>query len=76
MREEKRIAQLEAGNAALGEQVSQLHVRLAELEGWLAKDSLNSSKPPSSDGLSLRRYHSDTPVGDRVVGSLVILARR
>jgi hypothetical protein len=47
MRAEERIAQLEAENAALCEQLRQLQVRLAELEVRLAKDSHNSSKPPS-----------------------------
>jgi len=41
-----------AGYVALQEQVSQLQGRVAELEGQLAKDSHNSSKPPSSDGLA------------------------
>ncbi len=49
MRAEERVAQLEAENAALREQVSRLQGRLAELEGRLAKDSHNSNKPPSSD---------------------------
>ena len=39
MKAEERIAQLEAENAALREQVSQLQARLAELEGRMAKDS-------------------------------------
>jgi transposase len=45
---------LRAENAALGEQVQTLLARVQELEGWLAKDSHNSSKPPSSDGLRRR----------------------
>ena len=73
MRVEERLAQLEAENAelraqlsqllgyvaenaALREQVSQLQGRVAELEGRLAKDSHNSSKPPSSDGLGHNRH--------------------
>jgi hypothetical protein len=39
-----------AENEALREQFSQLQRRVADLEGWLAKDSHNSSKPPSSYG--------------------------
>src|SRR6516162_4005896 len=42
---------LRAENAALREQVQALLARVQELEGRLAKDSHNSSKPPSSDGL-------------------------
>lgn len=54
----ERIAQLEAENAALRaelavaqHQVTLLTERLRELEQRLAKNSHNSSKPPSSDGL-------------------------
>src|SRR2546427_1425200 len=64
MTAEERIAQLESENAALrGEnaalreerailvqQLEHLLARLEEVEGQLAKDSHNSSKPPSSDG--------------------------
>jgi len=42
---------LRAENAALREQVQALLARVQSLEGQLAKDSHNSSKPPSSDGL-------------------------
>jgi hypothetical protein len=73
MRAEERLAQLEAENAelreqisrllgygaenaALRERVSQLQRRVADLEGRLAKDSHNSSKPPSSNGLGHQRH--------------------
>jgi transposase len=52
-REENRS--LRAENTALREQMEQVVVRLAELEGRLAKDSHTSSKPPSSDGLGRKR---------------------
>src|SRR5260221_2382625 len=55
-----RIAELEAENAHQREQIAALVARVQELEARLAKDSHNSSKPQSSDGLgrktkSLRR---------------------
>jgi transposase len=68
MKAEERIAQLEAENAALREQVSQLQARLAELEGRVGKDSHNSSKPPSSDGLARKRYPRRHPSGKRSGG--------
>src|SRR5215472_15810027 len=61
MTAEERIAHLEAENAALREQVRHLQARLAELEGRLAQDSHNSSKPPSSDGLARQRLRRKPP---------------
>jgi transposase len=62
---EERIAELEAENTALREQVQELPLfwdqivllvgRVQELEARLTKDSHNSSKPPSSDGLARTR---------------------
>ena len=78
MTPEDRIAELEAENAvlraqlqelpALREQVALLAAEVQELRGRLAKDSHNSSKPPSSDGLgrktrSLRRRSGNKPGG-------------
>jgi transposase len=64
MTDQERIAQLEAENAAkdcriaqLQEQVAALEAQVQHLLGRLAKDSHNSSKPPSSDGLT-RPPHS------------------
>jgi transposase len=51
---EERIAELEVENATLRERVMVLAERLQELEARLAKDSHNSSKPQSSDGLARR----------------------
>ncbi|HKV85377.1 MAG TPA: IS66 family transposase [Ktedonobacterales bacterium] len=53
---------------ALREQVTALLARVQELEAQLGKDSHNSSKPPSSDGLarktkSLRRKSGKQPGG-------------
>ena len=65
--EEENVV-LKAENAALREQVTVLAARLLDLEARLAKDSHNSSKPPSSDGLarktkSLRRRSGKKPGG-------------
>jgi transposase len=72
---EDRVAALEAENALLRQQNAalqeQLAAALAELQaltGRLAKDSHNSSKPPSSDGLarktrSLRQRSGRRPGG-------------
>jgi len=45
------IVELRAANASLVAANAALQVRVAELEHRLDKDSSNSSKPPSSDGL-------------------------
>jgi hypothetical protein len=45
------IAELRAANAEQARLIVTLQARLAELERRLGKDSSNSSKPPSSDGL-------------------------
>jgi transposase len=74
MTAEERISQLEAENAELRgqlaealEQLDQALERIHELEGQLAKDSHNSSKPPSSDGSRLKRrsqrHKSEKPTG-------------
>jgi hypothetical protein len=65
---EERNAELEAENAGLRKQAVALAERVQELEARLAKDSHNSNKPPSSDGLvrktkSLRRRSGKKPGG-------------
>jgi transposase len=68
MAPEERIAQLEAENAQQREQIAVLVARVQELEARLAKDSHNSGKPPSTDGLgrktkSLRKKSGKKPGG-------------
>jgi uncharacterized coiled-coil protein SlyX len=46
------IAELRAANAEQARLIATLQARAAELERRLGKDSSNSSKPPSSDGLA------------------------
>src|SRR5215469_1386623 len=68
MTPEDCIAELEAENQHQREQIAALLVRVQELEARLAKDSHNSSKPPSNDGLkrktkSLRAKSGKKPGG-------------
>ena len=71
MTPEERIAELEAENRQQREEIAALLERVRDLEARLAKDSHNSSKPPSSDGLkrqlprtrSLRRKTGKKPGG-------------
>lgn len=50
------------------EQVATLSARVAELEGRLAKNSRNSSKPPSSDGLNRPKPKSQRQAGQKPNG--------
>src|SRR5262245_2232517 len=68
MTPEDQIAALTAENAHLREQVEALGALVQELQARLVKDSHNSSKPPSSDGLgrksrSLRKKSGKKPGG-------------
>src|SRR5215469_5534516 len=70
MTPEEELATLRAENVRQREQIALLVARVQELEGRLAKDSHNSSKPPSSDGLarkpkSLRQKSGKKPGGQR-----------
>src|SRR5258705_4096155 len=82
MTAEERISQLEQENAALqaenaalreerailAQQMEHLLTRLEEVEGRLAKDSHNSSKPPSSDGPGRKRRSRRTRSGKKTGG--------
>ena len=74
MTDQERIAQLETENAAkerciahLQEQVAALEAQVQHLLGRVAKDSHNSSKPPSSDRMT-RRTRSQRVRSGRATG--------
>src|SRR5215470_7419970 len=52
---EGELARERAENVSLRQLVEEVLRWLGEVEGQLAKDSHNSSKPPSSDGLGRKR---------------------
>lgn len=72
---DKRIAQLEAENASLLQtqakllkHIQRLEERIEALEARLGQNSRNSSKPPSSDGLSKPAPKSRRQTGQRPNG--------
>ena len=76
MTAEERIAQLEQENAQLRaelaearQQIAHLAERLHQVEGRLAKDSQNSSKPPSSDGPARRSRSQRKASGKKTGGT-------
>src|SRR5258707_2672145 len=65
---EGELARERAETAHLRQMLEEVMRRLGEVEGQLAKDSHNSSKPPSSDGpgrkrVSLRKRSEKKPGG-------------
>lgn len=64
---EERLAYLEVENARLREQLAAALAELQALKGQRAKDSHNSSKPPSSDGLA-RKTRSLRPRSEKRPG--------
>ena len=66
----ERIAELEAENAQQREEIAALLAHVQDLEARLAKDSHNSHKPPTSDGLQRRprsqRQKSGRPSGGQL----------
>jgi transposase len=70
MTPEEEIAALKAENARLREQVEALGALVQELQGRLAKDSHNSGKPPSSDGLGRKSRSLRKKSGKKAGGQL------
>jgi hypothetical protein len=68
MTPDEENALLRAENAAQREQVRTLLAEVQQLQGQQAKDSHNSSKPPSSDGLARKTKSLRTPSGKKPGG--------
>lgn len=67
---EARIPALEVENPMLRERVQLLAAQVQELQGRLAKDSYNSSKPPSRDESRRKPKHLRKPSGKTAGGQL------
>jgi transposase len=70
MTPEEEIGILRAENTALREQLAVALAEIQSLKGQLAKDSHNSSKPPSSDGLACKTKSLRKPSGKKPGGQL------
>jgi transposase len=68
MKAEERVIQLEAENAELRKQLAEALARIEELERQQKKDSHNSHKPPSSDGLRRKTHSLRKPSGRKSGG--------
>lgn len=70
MRQEDRIAHLEQENATLRAELAAVYARLKRLEQRLAKDSHNSSQPPSRDGVARQRRGQHKASGKKSGGQV------
>src|SRR5215472_2655457 len=66
--EAKHQEQLQALKAKYEQQLQEAFARIKELERRLSKDSQNSSKPPSSDGLRRKTQSQRKPTGKKSGG--------